>query len=88
MRLFAVSYDLDKPGQDWHSLIQRIRQWGGMRVQYSQWMFQADSTAVTVRDDLALYMDANDRLLVIDTTTGQMAWKNLMADPKTAFALA
>ena len=83
-----MSYDLDKPGQDWHALIQRIKQWGGIRVQFSQWMFQADSTADAIRDDLVRYVDVNDRLLVIDTTTSRMAWQNLMANPKTTFALA
>jgi hypothetical protein len=87
MHLFSVSYDLLKPGKDYQSLYNRLHAFGAVRALYSQWMLSGNYTAVQLRDDLKNYIDANDRLLVIDVTTGQMAWTTLEADIKTAFSL-
>ena len=50
-------------------------------------MLSGNYTAMQLRDDLKGYIDSNDRLLVIDVTTGQMAWTTLQADIRTAFSL-
>jgi hypothetical protein len=87
MSLFSVSYDLLTPGKDYAALYARLRALGAVRVLYSQWMLRNSATAAQVRDDLRGYIDSNDRLLVIDTTNGNMAWTTLQADIKTAFSL-
>jgi hypothetical protein len=87
MKLFSVSYDLLTPGKDYQKLYDRLYALGGRRVLLSQWMFKSSATAVQVRDDLQRFIDANDRLLVIDTTTGAMAWTTLQTDIKTVFSL-
>ena len=88
MQLFSVSYDLLAPGKDYQALYVRLRALGAARVLYSQWMLKGAYTAAELRDDLRRYIDANDRLLVINVTTGAMAWTTLEIDIKTAFSLA
>jgi hypothetical protein len=85
--LHLVNYDLDKPGQSYQTLIKRLTEIGARRVLLSTWMVQGNYTAIDLRDDLRKYIDANDRLLIADTTNGQFAWHNLLTDIKTAFAL-
>lgn len=87
MNNFTVTYDLLKPGQDYAPLWARIRALGGQRPLESVWVLQGNYTAVAWRDDLRGYIDANDRLLVIDSTNGKYAWHNLKADIKTALSL-
>lgn len=87
MDLFSVSYDLLKPGKDYNSLYARLGTHGAKRVLYSQWMLKSNLTAAQLRDDLKMFIDSNDRLLVIDVTTGAMAWTTLEANIKAAFSL-
>jgi hypothetical protein len=63
---FLISYDLDKPGQNYDKLINRLKEHGAVRVLYSQWALKSTWTPVHLRDDLKLFMDSNDRLLVTE----------------------
>lgn len=87
MNLHSVSYDLLTPGKDYATLYTRLQGLGARRVLFSQWMLKSTMTAVQLRDDLKRYIDSNDRLLVINTTDGSMAWTTLQADIKTVFSL-
>lgn len=87
MNLLVVSYDLDKPGQNYPAIITRLQQLGAKRVQWSQWMLRSSMTATGLRDDLLGYSDANDRLLVVDATNAPMAWHNLEVQIASAFNL-
>lgn len=87
MNNFTVSYDLLKPGQDYTALWARLRGLGAQRVLESVWVLQGTYTAAALRDDLVKYIDANDRLLVIDVTNSKFAWHNLKTDIKTALSL-
>jgi hypothetical protein len=86
--LFSVSYDLITPGKDYKRLYDRLAALGARRVLLSQWMLKSTMSATQLRDDLQLYIDRNDRLLVINVSTGAMAWTTLESDIKTAFSLA
>jgi CRISPR-associated endonuclease Cas2 len=87
MRTHVVSYDLDKPGQNYPLIVKRLEQIGAKRIQFSQWMLKNTATATALRDDLAKYIDENDRLLVVDVTNAPMAWHNLEVEIKTTFNL-
>jgi hypothetical protein len=88
MRLHVVSYDLNRPGQDYTTLINRLTQLGAKRILYSQWMLKSTMTAVQLRDDLKRFIDATDMMLVIDATNAPMAWTTLKVEIKTAFNIA
>lgn len=77
---YLISYDLDKPGQNYEGLITRLKQHGAFRVLFSQWALQTTWTAVQLRDDLKAYIDSNDRLLV--TQVADWASYRLMAGDK------
>jgi hypothetical protein len=82
VKTYWVSYDLDKPGQDYTDLIKAIRTIGGVRILFSDWLIKGSFTAVQLRDHLAQFLDANDRILVAELT-GVAAWKNVMVPHET-----
>jgi CRISPR-associated endonuclease Cas2 len=88
MHLHVVSYDLDKPGQNYPAIIKRLEQLGAKRIQFSQWMLKSTMTAAELRDDLARFIDATDMLLVVDATNAPMAWTKLKVEIKPAFNLS
>jgi hypothetical protein len=77
MGVFLISYDLDKPGQDYHRLIKELERLGAIKVLYSEWLFKSTSSAVEIRDYLQGFVDANDMLLILGLT-GVAAWTKLM----------
>ena len=76
-KAFAVSYDLDKPGQDYTRLIARLRQLGAASIQKSQWVLANSASALDIVNDLRRYMDGNDRLFVVEIP-GDWAFYNIM----------
>lgn len=77
MKTFLVSYDLDKPGQDYPRIIERLKELGAVKILYSEWVLRGNFSAADLRDDLKQYVDANDMLLVV-VLTGEAAWTRLM----------
>ena len=74
---YLISYDLDKPGQDYPRLITELERLGAARILYSEWIFRSTSPAVQIRDWLKSFIDSNDMLLVV-ALTGEAAWTGLM----------
>lgn len=87
MRVFSVSYDLNRPGQQYTTLTNRLTQLGARRVLFSQWMLRGNTTAEALRNDLQRLMDNSDGIIVIDVTNASMAWGNLQVEIKAAFNL-
>lgn len=79
---YLISYDLDKPGQDYPRLIKELERLGALRILYSEWIFRSTSTAVEIRDHLRSFIDSNDMLLVV-ALTGEAAWTGLMISGDT-----
>lgn len=81
MALYLISYDLNRPEQNYPELITALRNLGAQRALYSQWAVQRTGTTPQgLRDYVWQFMDANDRLLVADMTSGGYAWYNLMVN--------
>jgi len=66
MAVFVISYDLNAPGQNYRALIDELKAVTHCHPMKSFWLVDVDQTAVEVRDALLSYMDANDRLAVIE----------------------
>jgi hypothetical protein len=77
MATYLISYDLDKPGQDYTDLINAIKQGGGRRGLYSEWFIATNSSARQIYDGLSPFIDRNDRLIVLKVS-GEATWSNLM----------
>jgi len=78
MAVYLISYDLDKPGQDYTDLIKAIEQIGGVKTLFSEWFVVTQTmNAKTIFDRLSPFVDSNDRLLVLGLS-GEAWWYNLM----------
>jgi len=65
MAVYMVGYDLDRPGQDYNSLIDAIKAYGTWWHHLdSTWLIATNENATEVRDNLAQHIDDNDKLLV------------------------
>jgi hypothetical protein len=82
MASYLISYDLDKPGQDYPKLVKELEHLGAIRILYSEWVFRSTSSAAQIRDWLRSFIDSNDMLLVV-ALTGEAAWTSLMVSNDT-----
>jgi CRISPR-associated endonuclease Cas2 len=77
MAVFLISYDLTEPGKNYPRLSARLTELGAERVLYSEWMISTTWTHVQLRDDLLNFIDATDRIMVLQLTK-TAAWRNLL----------
>ncbi len=77
MSTFIISYDLNKPGQDYSSLYEEIKTLGSWRHNLdSTWVVNSSLSAEQIRDRLWAEMDNNDAILVAKSA-GIGAWSGL-----------
>lgn len=75
MATLLVGYDLDKPGQDYTKLVDKLNSFPAhWHCLDSTWMVVADLTPEQLRDQLQPLIDQNDKLLVIDVSNDSAAW--------------
>jgi hypothetical protein len=67
VNLFFITYDLVKPGKDYQKLWDKLKNLGCQRVLLSVWAVRGNYTAADLRDVLKDFIDANDRLLVVQS---------------------
>ncbi len=85
MALYLVSYDLDKPGQDYPALIKRLEEFLAKRILFSQWLMVHTATPEAIRNDLQRFIDKNDRILVVELKN-HGAWQRLMISNEDVIA--
>lgn len=76
MATILIGYDLNKRGQDYTSLIEKIKSLteGWWHCLDSTWFIKSSLTPVQIRDVLRSYVDSNDELLVMDVSGDAAAW--------------
>ena len=75
MSNILIAYDLNKVGQNYTNLIEKIKTLGAWwHYLDSTWIVVTNQTAVQVRDALKPHIDSNDELLVLDITGDSAAW--------------
>jgi hypothetical protein len=79
MPVYVVSYDLNRPGQNYPELWKALNDLNAQRLLLSQWGVRTTSTAQVLRDYLWAFMDQTDRLLVMDRDSGSWAAYNLIS---------
>jgi hypothetical protein len=82
MALYLISYDLDKPEQNYSGLLGRLRELKAQRFLYSEWFLINAANSEQIRDDLLRFIDNNDRILVVEIKN-HAAWNNLMLSNET-----
>jgi len=76
-----ISYDLNSPGQDYSSVIKKIKSLGSWaKVQKSHWYVSSNLSATQARDQVWSSMDSNDTLIVIDASNDDAAWQNISVE--------
>lgn len=81
MAALLIGYDLNRPGQNYTSLIKEIKALGSCSCPLeSTWVVKTPKTVSQVRDLLSGYVDRNDELLVMDVTDTSWASYNLDQD--------
>ncbi len=82
-KLYYVSYDLVKT-KDYPKLWEALKALGAIRVLESVWCTsRTNTTSEAIREYLKPYIDSDDRLLVIESTSS--AWVGrLLGDPNKA----
>lgn len=77
---YLITYDLDAPGQDYTDVIAALQNLGAERIQMSVWLLRdSQYSPVQIVDHLALFVDGNDRLLVVGVQNYAALWVNVKA---------
>ncbi|MBI1376091.1 MAG: hypothetical protein GC157_01190 [Frankiales bacterium] len=72
-----VSYDLQRPGQNYSGLIEAIKGLGAYRhCLQSTWLVATAHSPAAVWDSLAGHVDKNDRVLVMTVGGTAAGWLN------------
>ena len=74
---YLITYDLQKPGQNYDALINSLNASGAVRIQLSTWVIRSDLNSGAVRDHFRQYLDANDRIFVGEMTINWASWNML-----------
>ena len=74
MSTCIISYDLNRPGQNYNPLYEAIKRYDNWWHHLdSTWIIVTPQTAVQVRDNLTQHIDSNDKLLVVKSGR-EAAW--------------
>jgi hypothetical protein len=76
MPALLVTYDLRAPGRNYQRLLDYLQKYPSIRVVESSWMISTSETAMQVCDEIASYVDSNDRVFVGEVTRNA-AWLHL-----------
>lgn len=66
MTVYAVTYDLMSPGQDYTKLHEKLKTFAFSKNFDSFWLIDTDKKASVIRDELKQLLDKNDKLFVIE----------------------
>jgi hypothetical protein len=61
---YLLTYDLDRPGQNYAGLFAALTSAGGVRILLSTWLLNANETSEQVRDRYQRFFNPNDRVFV------------------------
>lgn len=80
MASYLISYDLNRPGQEYEDLYEAIkslaRWWHNLD---STWIINHDGPATEIRDELKKHIDSSDAVIV-SRLTGEAAWTGFSSD--------
>lgn len=68
MAVLLVTYDLDKPGQDYTDVLNTIKSYPWARLSESCYAIETSESPRSIFTKLTKYLDSNDQLYVITLT--------------------
>lgn len=67
LSIYAVTYDLHSPGQDYDKLHEQLKSYSSYSKRFdSFWLIDSTKSASEIRDELIKVVDKNDKLFVIE----------------------
>ena len=76
MKKYIITYDLNKPGQDYESLINEIKRYNWIKVMKSTWFVKSSKSAQEIYTHLRRYIDDSDRIFISEITRNHAGWLN------------
>ncbi len=74
IKKYIITYDLNKPGQDYTTLINEIKKYDFIKVMESTWFVKSIKSADEISNSLKRFIDNNDRLFVSEITSNCQGW--------------
>ena len=75
-----ITYDLCKAGRNYDELYKYIKSYSvWAHITESTWFISTPKSCTTIRDELSMVIDSNDRVFVAELT-GSAAWCNVICD--------
>jgi len=75
MAIYAISYDLKKPGQNYDDLYEELKSFGGYwHYLDSIWLVSTDLSADQMSERMKIHTDANDFFLIIRVVADYQGW--------------
>ena len=65
MSVLLITYDLNKPGQDYSDFIDTFKKYSWARLSESSYAIKTSKSPSIIRDELSPHMDKNDYVYVI-----------------------
>ncbi len=65
MAILLVTYDLNKPGQDYSNFLEKIRLYPSTRLSESSYAIQTSKSPQSVYKELTPHLDKNDYIYII-----------------------
>jgi len=76
MKIYHLSYDLNKPEQDYKELIERLNKYQNKHIMKSTWIIKTDEDANTIFQKVKPHLDQNDTLLISEITSNRQGLLN------------
>ena len=81
MPLLLITFDSNKPGQDYSDLLDEIKSYSNVRLSESSYAIITDKTPSVVCEEMKQYIDADDNLYIINLKRPYKAYgSELIAD--------
>jgi hypothetical protein len=66
---YIITYDLNKPGQDYDSLIEAIKSYDNAYALKSAWFVKTSRPSVEIYNHLASFIDKSDGIFIAEITS-------------------
>jgi hypothetical protein len=84
MNTYLISYDLRQPGKDYATLHNHLKSYDTWaKPLESVWLIKSGLSYTEIRNAVRLYIDTNDKILIVDVTGRSAAWNNLADNVST-----
>lgn len=71
MKTYIITYDLNKEGQNYQWLINKIQEYKYIHPMKSVFFIKSNSTSTEINNILLDYIDTNDRLFISEVTSNR-----------------